>query len=86
MEDFSISRETNKFGIPLPFDPDHVTYVWFDALLNYITVCQDGSDFWSADTEKYHVLGKDIVRFHAIYWPAMLMSAGFELPNHEVVT
>jgi methionyl-tRNA synthetase len=63
-----------------------VTYVWFDALLNYITVCQDGGDFWSADAEKYHVLGKDIVRFHAIYRPAMLMSAGFEMPSHEIVT
>ncbi len=87
LEDFSISRETNKFGIPLPFDQEHVTYVWFDALLNYITVCQWGDEaFWSTDAEKYHVLGKDIVRFHAIYWPAMLLSAGFALPNHEVVT
>lgn len=87
LEDFSISRETNKFGIPLPFDPDHVTYVWFDALLNYITVCQWWDEaYWSTESEKYHVLGKDIVRFHAIYWPAMLMSAWMELPNKEIVT
>lgn len=87
LEDFSISRETNKFGIPLPFDESHVTYVWFDALLNYITVCQWWDEaFWSTESEKYHVLGKDIVRFHAIYWPAMLMSAWMELPNKEIVT
>jgi len=51
-----------------------VSYVWFDALLNYVTVCQ-GDNFWLQDTEKVHVLGKDISRFHAIYWPAMLESA-----------
>ncbi len=83
LEDFSISRETNKFGIPLPFDQSQVTYVWYDALLNYLTVCQGGDEsFWPA----VHVLGKDIARFHAIYWPAMLMSAGFELPKKEIVT
>ncbi len=87
LEDFSISRETNKFGIPLPFDPSQVTYVWFDALLNYVTVCQWWNEsFWSSEAEKYHVLWKDIVRFHAIYWPAMLISAGFDLPNKEIVT
>ena len=87
LEDFSISRETNKFGIPLPFDESHVTYVWFDALLNYITVCQWWDEvYWSTESEKYHVLWKDIVRFHAIYWPAMLMSAWMELPNKEIVT
>lgn len=87
LEDFSISRETNKFGIPLPFDESQVTYVWFDALLNYITVCQWGDEaYWTDETEKYHVLWKDIVRFHAIYWPAMLISAGYSLPNKEVAT
>ncbi len=84
LEDFSISRETNKFGIPLPFDPSHVTYVWYDALFNYVTVCQNGDeDFWPADV---HVVGKDIIRFHAIYWPAMLLSAGYELPKHILTT
>lgn len=84
LEDFSISRETNTFGIPLPFDNTQVTYVWFDALFNYYTSCIssrgwdknntnfiDESDFWPADL---HVVGKDIIRFHAIFWPAMLAS------------
>lgn len=78
LEDFSISRETNKFWIKLPFDEEQVTYVWYDALFNYVTVCnesdsgKDESDFWPANL---HVVGKDIIRFHAIYWPAMLASA-----------
>ncbi len=84
LDDFSISRETNKFGIPLPFDPDQVTYVWYDALFNYITVCLgEESKWWPADL---HVIGKDIVRFHAIYWPAMLWSAGYEAPKQLLVT
>jgi len=85
LEDFSISREGKTFGIPLPFDSSSVSYVWFDALLNYVTVCQD-DDFWSEDTEKIHILGKDISRFHAIYWPAMLESAGLPQPHTEIVT
>lgn len=85
LEDFSVSRETNTFGIPLPFDPSQVTYVWYDALFNYVTVSQQWW-FWSEDTEKVHILGKDIVRFHAIFWPAMLQSAEMALPNHEYVT
>ena len=85
LENFSISREGKTFGIPLPFDTKSVAYVWFDALLNYVTVCQrDG--FWQEDTEKIHVLGKDISRFHAIYWPAMLESAKLPLPNKEIIT
>lgn len=89
LEDFSISRETNKFGIKLPFDETQVTYVWFDALLNYVTVCKspdnwwDDSEFWPADL---HVVGKDIIRFHAIYWPAMLKSAWYELPKNILTT
>jgi len=84
LEDFSISRETNTFGIPLPFDDSQVTYVWFDALFNYYTSCVssrwgdknntdfiDESGFWPANL---HVVGKDIIRFHAIFWPAMLAS------------
>ncbi len=85
VEDFSISREGKTFGIALPFDTNSVAYVRYDALLNYVTVCQrDG--FWAADTEKVHVLGKDISRFHAVYRPAMLESAGLPLPNKEIVT
>ncbi|QFR39372.1 methionine--tRNA ligase [Candidatus Gracilibacteria bacterium 28_42_T64] len=84
LEDFSISRETNKFGITLPFDEAQVTYVWYDALFNYLTVCQNGDEgFWPADL---HVVGKDIIRFHAIYWPAMLISAGYELPKQILTT
>lgn len=89
LEDFSISRETNKFGITLPFDETQVTYVWYDALFNYVTVCsendkwQDDMKFWPADL---HVVWKDIIRFHAIYWPAMLLSAGYELPKQILTT
>lgn len=89
LDDFSISRETNKFGIKLPFDEDQVTYVWYDALFNYVTACKENdewendSDFWPADL---HVVGKDIIRFHAIYWPAMLLSAWYELPKQILTT
>ncbi len=85
LEDFSISRETNKFGIKLPFDDSQVTYVWYDALFNYLTVCQnwDNMKFWPADL---HVVWKDIIRFHAIYWPAMLKSAWYQLPKQILTT
>ena len=84
LDDFSISRETNKFGIPLPFDTTQVTYVWYDALFNYVTVCLGEMEkWWPADL---HVIGKDIVRFHAIYWPAMLWSAWYDLPKQLLVT
>ena len=84
LEDFSVSRETNRFGIPLPFDSTQVTYVWYDALFNYLTVCQDGDeDFWPANL---HIVWKDIIRFHGIYWPAMLMSAGYSLPKQLLST
>lgn len=84
LEDFSISRETNTFGIKLPFDETQVSYVWYDALFNYVTVCQwDDAGFWPANL---HVVGKDIIRFHAIYWPAMLLSAGYELPKNILTT
>ena len=84
LQDFSISRRTLTWGIPLPFDESHVTYVWFDALANYITAIGYGTD--QAEFEKWwpvnhHVIGKDIVRFHNVYWPAMLMSAGIEPPK-----
>ena len=85
LEDFSVSRETNKFWIPLPFDPKQVTYVRYDALFNYVTVCEKDW-FRDKDTEIVHVLGKDISRFHAIFRPAMLMSAELKLPNTEYIT
>jgi len=84
LRDFSMSRRSLSWGIPLPWDPGHVTYVWFDALVNYCTAVGYGSDaerftrYWPAD---YHLIGKDILRFHAVYWPAMLMSAGLEPPK-----
>ena len=96
LEDFSISRETNKFWVRLPFDESQVTYVWYDALFNYVTSCVSSrwwdknntdfineSDFWPADL---HIVWKDIIRFHAIYWPAMLMSAWYELPKQILTT
>ena len=85
LRDFSMSRTSISWGIPLPWDAAHVTYVWFDALFNYCTAIGYGDDrarfdrYWPAD---YHIVGKDILRFHAVYWPAMLMAAGEALPKH----
>jgi methionyl-tRNA synthetase len=79
LEDISISRETRKWGIKVPDDPDHVIYVWFDALINYISIW--GPEEWQKHPADVHVVGKDILRFHAVIWPAMLMSAGFALPK-----
>lgn len=80
LEDFSISREGSDFGVQLPFDADSVTYIWFDALYNYLTLCQwEDATFWT-EGEVVHVIGKDISRFHAIFWPAMLKSSD-NLPN-----
>ena len=87
LKDFSISRATTTWGIPVPVDGSQVIYVWFDALINYLTVVGFPGDeesfarWWPAD---FHVIGKDILRFHCIYWPAMLMSAGVELPKTVV--
>jgi methionyl-tRNA synthetase len=84
LQDLSISRTTLTWGVPVPDAPGHVMYVWVDALTNYITGCgfPDESDprwrYWPADV---HIIGKDIVRFHAVYWPAFLMSAGLPLPK-----
>jgi methionyl-tRNA synthetase len=84
LRDFSISRTSFAWGVPLPWDPKHVCYVWFDALTNYVTAAgypDDPKRFertWPADV---HFIGKDILRFHAIYWPAMLMAAGVEPPR-----
>ncbi len=84
LQDVSISRKGFTWGIPIPFDPDQTIYVWFDALLNYITAIGYGTDdarfeqLWPADV---HVIGKDITRFHCALWPAMLMAAGLPLPR-----
>ncbi len=87
LADLSISRTALKWGVPVPDDPNHVMYVWVDALTNYITATgfpDEGprSKYWPADA---HVIGKDITRFHAIYWPAFLMSAGLPVPRQVVV-
>jgi methionyl-tRNA synthetase len=84
LQDFSISRTTFDWGVPIPWDPEHVTYVWFDALTNYITAAGYASDperFGRTWPANIHLIGKDIVRFHAVYWPAMLMAAGIEPPT-----
>ncbi len=85
LKDLSISRTTFDWGIKVPDDPKHVMYVWVDALTNYITATgyltdQSGprAKYWPADV---HIIGKDIIRFHAVYWPAFLMSAGLPLPK-----
>jgi methionyl-tRNA synthetase len=92
LKDLSISRTTVKWGVPVPDDPAHVMYVWMDALSNYITALGYGSGgarakkkferYWPADV---HMVGKEIVRFHAVYWPAFLMAAGLPLPKQIVV-
>ncbi len=85
LRDLSISRSTFSWGIPVPDDPKHVVYVWLDALANYITALGYGSSdtakyekFWPADV---HMIGKEIVRFHCVYWPAFLLAAGLPLPK-----
>jgi methionyl-tRNA synthetase len=84
LQDLSVSRTTFDWGVPVPGNPKHVMYVWVDALNNYVTGCgfPDESDprwpYWPADV---HIIGKDIVRFHAVYWPAFLLSAGLEVPR-----
>ena len=84
LEDISVSRAGQLWGIPLPFAPDNVVYVWFDALINYAAAVGYGTDearastWWPADL---HIVGKDITRFHTVVWPAMLMSAGLALPR-----
>ena len=83
LEDLSISRSNIDWGIELPFDSKHVTYVWFEALLNYITATGWGSDdkSFAAKWPAIQLVGKDIARFHAVIWPAMLMAAGLEPPK-----
>jgi methionyl-tRNA synthetase len=89
LKDISVSRgRALKWGVPWPGNPEHTVYVWFDALINYVTGAGFGTDdtkfakWWPCDV---HVIGKDISRFHCIYWPAMLMSAGIELPHQIFV-
>jgi methionyl-tRNA synthetase len=89
LADVSLSRARMHWGVPVPWDPEHVFYVWFDALLNYYTAlgyARDGEDltsrYWPAN---YHVIGKDILKFHTIFWPAMLMAADLPLPHHVFV-
>ncbi len=86
LNDVSLSRAKLTWGVTVPWDPEHVFYVWFDALLNYYTAlgfARDGEDltarFWPAT---YHVMAKDILKFHAVYWPAMLLAAELPLPRH----
>ena len=91
LRDLSISRTTVTWGIPFPGYPDHVVYVWMDALTNYASAVGFGSGdakdrkrfehYWPADI---HLIGKDIIRFHAVYWPAFLMAAGLELPKRVI--
>jgi methionyl-tRNA synthetase len=84
LKDLSISRTTFDWGVPVPGDEKHVMYVWVDALTNYITAAgypDENAEKWSFWPANVHIIGKDIVRFHAIYWPAFLMSAGIELPK-----
>ncbi len=85
LHDLSVSRTSIRWGIPWPGDPEHVVYVWLDALTNYVSALGFGSEdtalfdrFWPADV---HLVGKDILRFHCVYWPAFLMSAGLPLPR-----
>jgi methionyl-tRNA synthetase len=86
LQDVSLSRGKLTWGVEVPWDPSHVFYVWFDALLNYVTAlsfARDGEDltekFWPAT---FHVMAKDILKFHAVIWPALLLAAGLELPRH----
>jgi methionyl-tRNA synthetase len=84
LRDFSMSRVSLSWGVPLPWDEKHVAYVWSDALVNYLTAIGYGTDrerfdrYWPA---QYHLIGKDILRFHAVYWPAMLFAAGEAPPR-----
>ena len=89
LEDISLTRKRMTWGVTVPWDPEHVFYVWFDALLNYYTAlgyARDGEDltahYWPAT---WHVIGKDILKFHTIFWPAMLMAADIEVPRQVFV-
>ena len=99
LEDFSVSRQAMRaggWGIPVPGDPSQVIYVWFDALCNYVTALGYGQDgeayrrWWAGEGDRVHLLGKGVLRFHAVYWPAMLLSSGQSLPTgifvHDYLT
>ncbi len=99
LEDFSVSRPAMRaggWGIPVPGDPSQVIYVWFDALCNYVTALGYGNDgeayrrWWAGEGDRVHLLGKGVLRFHAVYWPAMLLSSGQPLPTdifvHDYLT
>ena len=88
LRDISISRTSIRWGVPVPWDPEHVFYVWYDALINYATaigygVDQERFDAWWPSV--HHVIGKDILRFHCVYWPALLMAAGIDPPHRIAV-
>jgi methionyl-tRNA synthetase len=94
LEDFSISRSRQRahgWGVPVPGDPEQVMYVWYDALGNYITALDYANEgplyqrYWAENPNRVHVIGKGILRFHAVYWPAMLLSAGVPLPTEIFV-
>jgi methionyl-tRNA synthetase len=96
LKDFSVSRSTFDWGVPFPFDPKHVVYVWFDALINYLTAAGIEHELRDPKSEgarqfrerwpcAWHIIGKDISRFHCVYWPAMLMSCGVELPRRVFI-
>ena len=94
LTDFSISRSRNRargWGLPVPDDPEQVIYVWFDALGNYLTALDYADDgplfqrYWANNPNRVHVIGKGIIRFHAVYWPAILLSAGLPLPSKILV-
>lgn len=99
LQDFSVSRSKERargWGIAVPGDPDQVIYVWFDALVNYLSALAYGTggepyeEWWTNADDRIHVIGKNVVRFHAVYWPAMLLSAGEPLPTtifvHQFLT
>ena len=88
LEDISISRSSITWGIPVPWDQDQVIYVWVDALINYLsalTYARPGEDLTARYWPAFHFLAKDILKFHAVIWPALLMSAGYDLPTGELI-
>lgn len=88
LADVSLSRPKLRWGVPLPWDPEQVMYVWFDALLNYVTAlayAREGEDLTERYWPAFHIIGKDILKFHAVYWPAFLLAAGLEPPRRMFI-